>query len=415
METSQVVSLVTCRDYDLATVEAAVRRSLDLLGGMGAFVKPGQRVLLKPNLLRPLPPERAASTHPALIAAVAKLVIAAGGRPVIVESPGGPYNAGLLRLLYRRTEAAWAAEVSGAELNYNVESAQVSHPEGRILHRLDLIQPLFEADVVINLPKLKTHNLTTLTMAIKNLFGLVPGALKIAYHAKLREVRPFAEGLLDILTYVRPALTILDAVVGMEGNGPSGGEARAIGALVASADALAVDIAGAALVSYDPLSVLTTRLAVERGLTTGRLEDLQLVGDALETLRIAGFRHGAVTEADPGLVPNKLLGLLRMANPEASAADVPEDGSQPHKPGWFSRLSRGWMARQLVVVPSAGKKCIGCGFCAKHCPADAIRIVNRVARMDTAKCIRCYCCHELCPELAVELSRPWLGRLVMGK
>ncbi len=410
MENKQI-ALVRCNDYDPAAVEAAVRRSIELLGGMGAFVKPGQKVLLKPNLLRPLSPEKAAGTHPTIVAAVAKLVIEAGGQPTIVESPGGPYNAMILRMSYRKTEMTWAAEVSGAALNYDVEATQVSHPEGRILRRLDVVRPLTEADVVINLPKFKTHNLTTLTLCVKNLFGLVPGALKIAYHAKLREVRPFAEGLVDILTYVKPALNIVDAVVGMEGNGPSGGDPRPMGVLIAGADALAVDTASAALIGIDPLSVLTTQVAAERGLTSGRVEDLDLVGDALKSLQVKGFRLGIAAEVDPGLLSNKLLGLIRVGAPEGGAtAEGPEA-----RRSWFAMLSRGWMARQLVVVPHAGEKCIGCGYCVKHCPAEAIRVVNKIARMDTRKCIRCYCCHELCPESAVELRRPWLGRLVVGK
>ena len=411
MTERRIISLVRCPEYDLDSVYAAIRRSIDLLGGVSAFIKPGQRVLLKPNLLRPASQDRGVSTHPTVVAAVAKLVNEAGAHPVIVESPGGPFSPALLKLTYRKTGMLWAAEVGGAELNYSVESVQVSHPKGYVLRRLDLVKPAVEADAVINLPKLKTHNLTKLTVAVKNLFGLVPGLLKMSYHAKLQDARRFSEGLNDIATYVKPTLNIVDAVVAMEGNGPSGGDLRQLGVIIAGVDPFAVDVVSAALVGFDPLSVLTTRMAAARGLTTGRLEDLELVGDPFEALRVTDFRPGAATAIDPGLLPR---GLLALAGESDVSAEAAEGQSRPRQ-GWFGRLAYGWLSRQLVVVPGAGDKCIGCGQCAKSCPVGAIKIVDGKAHMDTRKCIRCYCCHELCPEEAVELHRPWLGRLLIGR
>ncbi|MCD6519603.1 MAG: DUF362 domain-containing protein [Anaerolineae bacterium] len=400
------VALVRCAEYDPTQVEAAVRRSVELLGGMEAFVQPGQRVLLKPNLVRAAPPEKAISTHPTVVAAVAKLVREVGGQPFIAESPGGPYTAGILRASYRKTGMAQAAEESGAELNFDTRAVQVSHPEAKVLYRLDLIQPAVEADVIINLPKLKTHNLSALTLAVKNLYGLVPGTIKISYHAKLQQRELFCQGLVDLLTYVKPALQIMDAVVGMEGEGPSGGDPRPIGAILASPSALAMDIVAAALVGFDPLDVLTTRVAVERGLTSGRLEDVELVGDSLEELRVPDFRKGIEAELDPGLVPRFLRRLLRM---ESSA-----EGDARGR-GLFRALSSGWVWKQLVAMPYATEKCVGCGYCAENCPVQAIQIVDGRARMDGRTCIRCYCCHELCPYSAIELRRPLLGRLLMGR
>ncbi len=404
--TKKKVSLVKCSDYEPSRVESALRRSIDLLGGMEAFVAAGQRVLLKPNLVRAAEPKRAVSTHPTVVAAVAKLVREVGAVPVIVESPGGPYNAATLRGTYRRTEMDWAAEVGGAELNYDVEATQVSHPEGNVLRRLDVVEPLLEVDAVINLAKLKTHNLTALTLAVKNLFGLVPGIVKIGYHAKLQDRRLFCEGLVDIFTYVRPVLNIMDAVVGMEGQGPSGGDARSLNALMAGADALAVDIVSAELVGYDPMEVLTTRVAADRGLTTGRLEDVTVVGDSLASLQVDDFHRGVEADMDPGLLPGFVRRLVGL------------DGSAPEGEGagggLMHTLSHGWMWRQLVTMPHAGEKCTGCGYCVDHCPVEAIEIVDGKARMDPKMCIRCYCCHELCPQLAVELRRPLLGRLLLG-
>ena len=404
MPIAQKVALVRCEDYDLGRVQTCLGQALDLLGGVSSFVRPGQRVLLKPNLLRAMSPDTAATTHPAVVAAAARLVREAGGLPVILDSPGGPYSPILLRRLYRRTGMEWAAEISGAELNYDVTTEQVPLPAGRVLHRLDIVRPLLDADVLINLAKFKTHNLTTLTLSIKNLFGLVPGALKVGYHGKLQNKNRFVEGLVDILLYARPALNIIDAVVAMEGNGPSGGDPRALGALIAAADAFAADIVAAALVGLSPTDVATTEAGCRRGLTTGRIEDLRLLGDPLDELRVADFRRGTAADVDPGLLPRKLLALVGGARGEEAS-----DGRT--SPG---KALVNWFGRQLVPLPSASERCIGCGFCVKHCPVDAIRIVDDLAQMDASKCIRCYCCHELCPELAVELRRPFLGRLILG-
>ena len=399
------VSLVRCSSYELEQVESALERLLQPLGGMEAFVQPGQRILLKPNLVRAMTPEAAATTHPAVVAAVAKQVIAVGAHPVIADSAGGPYTKGVLKNLYRKTGMDWAAQVSGAELNMDVSATQVSCPDSHMLHRLDIIQPLQDADAVINLAKLKTHNLTTLTLCVKNLFGVVPGALKISYHAKLQDRERFCEGLLDILSYVHPVLHILDAIVGMDGEGPSGGDPHPIGVLLAGADGLAVDTVATAAVGFAPEQVLTTRVAVSHGLTSGKLEDIARVGDPVELPLVSDFREGIEAAMDPGLLPGF---LRRFMSRSEGATGQALDGQAAHQ------LSEGWIWRQLVAQPRATEACIGCGFCVRHCPVNAIEIVDGIARMDQRVCIRCYCCHELCPELAVELRRPWLGRLLIG-
>jgi len=395
------VALIRCDDYDQAHVEQGLRSCFDLLGGIDHFIKPGQKVLLKVNLLRAMAPASAATTHPVIVAMLAKLVQEAGAHPIVFDSPGGPFTPAALRVIYRKTEMTLAEEY-GAELNYDTTSTQVSHPEGVLMHRLDIAQRLLDADVVINLPKLKTHNLTTLSCGVKNLFGVIPGLLKLSYHAKMQDRNVFSSGLLDILTFVKPALNILDAVVAMEGNGPSGGDPRRVGAILASENALSLDIAAASLVCFEPLSVLTTFEAVKRGLTTGKLQDIELVGENLDAMRVPDFRKGTVATIDPGLMPKRLQEAI--------------DGSHSPKGRNILRdVTQGWMAKQLLVTPRAGPNCTGCGSCARQCPVQAIKIVNGKAKMDANICIRCYCCHELCPQLAVVLERPWLGRLMMGK
>lgn len=398
MKDRQPVALVRCDSYQMDVVEAALKRGLEHLGGMGAFVFAGQRVVLKPNLVRAMTPDRAATTHPALVAAVIRAVRAVGAEVLVVDSPGGPFTPGLLKALYRKTGMDWAVREAGGILNLDVRGVQVPVEDGRALHRVDMIAAVAEADAIINLPKLKTHNLTGLTLSVKNLFGLVPGTLKIAYHGKMQDTERFCQGLLDILSCACPVLNIMDAVIAMEGNGPSGGDPRATNALIMGADALAVDVVAASLVGLDPLDVATTAAAVRRGWTTGRLEDIDLRGDALDGLRVSGFCQGTNLSFDPGLLP----GFLRQILPRRDA----DEDARGRVHSWSSR----WLTQQLLAYPEAGEKCTGCGFCVRNCPVKAITLADGRARMDLRRCIRCYCCHELCPDLAIDLKRSWLAR-----
>ena len=188
---NHTVALAKCTSYsyDDDAVQDGVRRSVDLLGGMERFVKPGQQVLLKPNLVRAAPPEQMVCTHPAVVMAVVHLVQEAGGQPTIGESPGGPFVAPWLRAVYRRSGMTEVARQTGAALNWDLSESHVPHPDGRRIKALEVCKFVTDADVVISLPKLKTHGLMELTGAIKNLFGVVPGTIKTAYHAKLRAPR----------------------------------------------------------------------------------------------------------------------------------------------------------------------------------------------------------------------------------
>ena len=186
------MSLIRCSSYETTQVEAALRQLLEPLGGMQAFVQPGQRVLLKPNLLMPVRPARAVTTHPAVVEAVIRMVQEQRAEPFIVESPGGPLHNNLgMRRVYRDTGIMEVAERTGITLHYDSASSQVPAPGGALLKRIDIIDAWQEADVVIGMPKLKTHGKTTITGAVKNLFGIVPGLLKTAYHSKLEGIDEF--------------------------------------------------------------------------------------------------------------------------------------------------------------------------------------------------------------------------------
>jgi uncharacterized protein (DUF362 family) len=283
-------AVIKCADYQQDSVDRAIWKSLNLLGGIERYVRPGTRVLIKPNLVTDRRPDEAVTTHPAVVKALVQVVQAAGGLVTIADSPGGPFSHKRLEEIYAASGMAQVSAETGARLNYDLSTVNLPHPEGKLLKGVTVIKAVAEADVVITVPRLKTHTLTGLTGAVKVAFGAVPSPLKTEYHLRLPKVGDFSQALLDICSLVRPCLTVMDAVVGMEGEGPSSGDPRPIGAILVSADSLACDVVAAALVGLDPLTVSTTRAAVRLGLTSGRLADIELVGDPLSEVRVNSFK-----------------------------------------------------------------------------------------------------------------------------
>ena len=373
------VAVVRCDSYADRTVASAISNALCLIGGMKAFVKPNDRVLIKPNLLSASAPDRAITTHPAVVKAVVREIQAAGGIPIIADSPGGPFDRRFLELVYGVTGMSAVSKETGAALNVDTGSFEASNPDGRLVKRLDLMGVLNDVDTVITLPKMKTHVLTQFTGATKILFGVVPGLTKPVYHMKFQDVWRFSDMLLDILCYVKPSLSIMDAVVGLEGDGPGAhGTPMKVGLILAGSDSVALDVVASAIAGMDPLDVPIIRRAAERGLTSGRLSDVNVAGVRIEDVRVAFKR--------PSQAGGIMGAVLRLPVIRSSFL------------GLFAQY------------PAANDRCVRCGVCVKSCPMKAITIGD-IARMDLRKCIRCYCCHELCPHGAVTLKSPILGRL----
>ena len=382
------VYIVKCPKYKL--VEEKMAELIDLMGGIEQFAAPGEKIVLKVNLLAAAEPEEAITTHPAVTAAVGKMTKAAGAAPIITDSPGSgfQYTEGTLKRVYRTCGMYDAAAEAGISVNMDTTYQAVSFPDGVLAKRLDVITPVVEADGVLNLCKLKTHTYMGMTGAVKNHFGIIPGLAKPGYHAKLHDTARFADMLLDLAAYVAPRVSIMDAVVGMEGDGPNAGEPRHIGLLLASRNPLALDVVASEIIGLPRENNPVLITAEKRGLSPTRLEQVELVGADATNLRIPGYRLPATFSSNEGL--ENLI--------------------------WWQQALKPLFKDGLTIKPRVVKdKCIACGACRDACPMHIITIKQdgkKYAHIDDSGCIRCYCCHEMCPQDAIELHKGLLSRIV---
>ncbi|MCK4680694.1 DUF362 domain-containing protein, partial [bacterium] len=272
-ERKATVAIARCATYEPEDVSRAVALVLDHLGGMSRFISPGEKVLLKPNLLAAKDPDRAITTHPAVIEAVIGAVREAGGEPSMGDSPGGALRG--IERVWRNTGLQDLSERTGTPI-VNFEASGARDVAGQLRSYL-IARPVLEADAIIGLPKMKTHVLTLYTGCIKNMFGVIPGFGKGRLHNIAPRPVPFSRHLVDIYSLVRPRLHIMDAVVAMEGDGPSGGRPRTVGVIIGGADPVAVDTVVAGMMGYRDGQVPTIRFAAKKGLGTTRREDIEIV------------------------------------------------------------------------------------------------------------------------------------------
>jgi len=376
------ISLIKCDNYKKDEVDAAVYKSIDLLGGIHEFIKPGMKVLLKCNLLMRKRPEECVTTHPAVVEAVAGIIKNAGAVPIIADSPGGPYIDRMLKSVYKTCGMVEVAERTGAILNYNTTVLDVFSPEAKLAKKITIAAVVKEVDAIISLPKLKTHGMCLFTGAVKNMFGIVPGLTKMEYHFRMKIKDDFTDMLIDVCNYAKPVLSIMDAVYGMEGNGPSAGKPRHIGAIIAGGSPYAVDVAATMLIGISPGRVLTIAKADKRGICGSNPQNIAFIGDSFKELRIDNF-----------LLPDsERYGIL------SKVLDV----------GGNSKILR-WI--KPIVEPKpvfVYDLCVGCADCESCCPPKAITMNSGKPKIDMSKCIKCYCCQELCPQKAVMIGRNWV-------
>jgi uncharacterized protein (DUF362 family)/NAD-dependent dihydropyrimidine dehydrogenase PreA subunit len=372
------VSIVRCHDYQEASVYQAIRQAVDLLGGINQFVAAGERVLLKPNLLIGRAPEKCVTTNPQVVKAVARMVREAGATPVIGDSPQ-------LDTALKAADKCGIGDVA-REMGIDIvefEPLDVLNPHGKVFKNFTIGKVIKEVDKIINLAKLKTHSLTTLTLAVKNMLGSVPGARKGQWHVRTHHAGKdyFAQMLLDLYYLFKPTLNIVDGVVGMEGPGPGFGQPRTLGLIIAGADGVAVDRVITEIVNIPAERVPTIKVALRDGYGIGRLEDIDVAGETIEAVRVTDFR------LPPG---------------EDAFAKIPQS---------VIRLLKKYLTTQPAINQ---EQCQACEMCLKACPIHCITSENNQMKMDDSRCIQCLCCMEVCPHAAIDLQPGGLLKAYAG-
>jgi uncharacterized protein (DUF362 family)/NAD-dependent dihydropyrimidine dehydrogenase PreA subunit len=360
------LAISRCAIYEKEQVFEAVERVVDNLGGMDRFVRPGQRVLLKPNLLTAAAPEKAVTTHPFIVEAVIRLVNQLGGKVLLGDSPGF----GSLEWVLSACGYDYLLEKYDLKLADFTNSLSRNQPNGKMVNKIPVARVLEEVDVIINLPKLKSHALTVYTGAIKNMFGCVPGFRKGKYHLRFSRRKHFADFIVDLYSVINPDLTIMDGIVGMEGPGPRNGFPKKIGLVLACPDGVVLDQYLTQYLGLDFKKVPLIKQALERGLGLDSLSKLEVLGD----------------------IPERIDDFMWLHGPKVGGG--------------------GFWHRRLVGEPEfLIEKCTGCQTCVQVCPPKALKFEAGKIKLDRNICIKCYCCQELCPEDVIKLKQtPW-GRL----
>ncbi len=368
------ISSISCDTYDPKTTREKIERSLEILGGIEKFVGKDDTVLLKPNLLSPVKPETGIITNPVIIDTIIDLIKETGAEVKVGESSGGmTTNTSLTKQSFVKSGLKQVCEDQEVELiNFDkVESKTIKVGDEK--KRIPFPKPLLESDVIISVPKIKTHSLTLFTGSIKNLYGCIPGGKKAEFHKTHPNPREFSKLIVDIFEFLDPDLAIMDGVEGLEGNGPGErGEKFHLGCLLASSDLVALDTLAASYLGYNEDQVPINNIASNRELGTNKLQNIKVKGD---------FK---APEKKRNLPSNQILSLV---------------------PNWLIQP----FSEKLMTRPKINsEECILCKRCLNSCPQQVISEKDGELRINQKNCIKCLCCQEVCPEGAIDINEPFL-------
>ena len=368
------VSYRYCENYAFNAVKNPVEKIFFSFPELNNILKPGIKVLIKPNLIAARHPDRATTVHPAIIRAVVDYLSKYNCEIVIGDSPAGTYNSNILEKLYKTCELTSIPEDYNCKLNYDCSEESISLPHGKALKKLSMIKPAVDADFIINIAKLKTHGLTRLTCATKNLFGVMPGVLKFRQHLAMSDIQIFSQMLIDISAYFDGRIfNLVDGIVGMEGEGPTNGDPIHTGALFGGWDSQSVDVLACHIMGININTVPT--LKNYKG-----IENINLINsDGVKT--------------------------YNYELPPERARSIPDS-----VPKWVQNLFTELTVPKPIIVKKSCKKC---NICVESCPPQIIKMQKGGAHISTyTECIKCYCCQETCPHKAITLSKPFAERVV---
>lgn len=358
------VNIYKCDSYNDEDVKPVIDEIIGFYDEL-KNIKQGTKVVIKANLVSAMAPEKSATTHPSLLKHLTNYLLEKGCSVVIGDSPGGVYTKPYLNAVYNATKM----KETNAKLNDNFATVKTTYEGAKLLKTFEYTAYLDDADLLINFSKLKTHGMMGMSASVKNLFGTIPGTLKPEYHYRFPKHEDFADMLIDLNTYFKMPINIIDAIDGMEGNGPTAGKSRHIGCILTSSNPYELDYIASKIIGLVPEEVPTIKESIKRELCYPNKIELN---DDLNKYLIKDY---VLIKSHPlfFMDDKKLIG--KIANKLFSNKPVCKEN-----------------------------KCIGCAKCASICPMKAITMVNKKPHIDRTKCIKCYCCQEFCPVGAMQVK-----------